>query len=179
MRQAIIWTNDGIIYCRICKSQGFHYSDVIMGAMASQITSPHHCLLNRLFRRRSKKTSKLRVTGLCGEFTGDRWTGLITSIPPLVHVMPCRRTVHKLPPGPILAQITNWMNIHKLQSFPPSKSNNTKSFIYPDNDGENLWLLIFYSSLYKTQTHIWLRRVDSYVNMMTSSNRNIFRVTGP
>ena len=26
---------------------------------------PHECLLNRLFRRRSKKTSKLRVTGLC------------------------------------------------------------------------------------------------------------------
>ena len=25
----------------------------------------HDCLLNRLFRRRSKKTSKLRVTGLC------------------------------------------------------------------------------------------------------------------
>ena len=26
---------------------------------------PHHCLLNRLFGRRSKKTSKLRVTSLC------------------------------------------------------------------------------------------------------------------
>ena len=26
---------------------------------------PHDCLLNRLFRRRSKKTSKPRVTGLC------------------------------------------------------------------------------------------------------------------
>ena len=26
---------------------------------------PRHCLLNRLFWRRSKKTSKLRVTGLC------------------------------------------------------------------------------------------------------------------
>ena len=26
---------------------------------------PHGCLLNRLFRRRSNKTSKLRVTGLC------------------------------------------------------------------------------------------------------------------
>ena len=25
----------------------------------------HYCLLNRLFRRRSKKSSKLRVTGLC------------------------------------------------------------------------------------------------------------------
>ena len=26
---------------------------------------PHDCLLNRLFRRRSQKTSKLRTTGLC------------------------------------------------------------------------------------------------------------------
>ena len=26
---------------------------------------PHHCLFNRLFRRRSKRTSKLRVTSLC------------------------------------------------------------------------------------------------------------------
>ena len=26
---------------------------------------PHHCLLSRLFRHWSKKTSKLRVTGLC------------------------------------------------------------------------------------------------------------------
>ena len=39
---------------------------------------PHHCILYRLFRRRSKKTSKLRVTGLCvgnspetGEFTAQ------------------------------------------------------------------------------------------------------------
>ena len=28
---------------------------------------PHHCLLNRVFRCRWKKTSKLRVTGLCAE----------------------------------------------------------------------------------------------------------------
>ena len=42
-----------------------HYCDVIMGMMASQITSLHDCLLNRSFRRRSKKTSKLCVTGLC------------------------------------------------------------------------------------------------------------------
>ena len=39
---------------------------------------PHHCLLNRLFACRSKKTSKLRVTGLCagnspgtGEFSAQ------------------------------------------------------------------------------------------------------------
>ena len=40
---------------------------------------PHDCLLNRLFRRRSKNTSKLRVTGICegnspvtGEFPAQR-----------------------------------------------------------------------------------------------------------
>ena len=33
-----------------------------MGAIAS-----HDIFLNRLFRHRSKKTSKLRVTGLCAE----------------------------------------------------------------------------------------------------------------
>ena len=40
---------------------------------------PHDCLLNHLFRRRSKKTSKIRVTGLCvvnspviGEFPTQR-----------------------------------------------------------------------------------------------------------
>ena len=40
---------------------------------------PNDCLLNRLFRRRSKKTSKLRVTGLCagnspltGEFPAQK-----------------------------------------------------------------------------------------------------------
>ena len=34
---------------------------------------PHDCLLNRLLRRRSKKTSKLRVTGLCAGISP--WTG--------------------------------------------------------------------------------------------------------
>ena len=43
----------------------WYYSDVIMGAMASQNNRRIDGLLNRLFRRRSKKTSKLRVTGLC------------------------------------------------------------------------------------------------------------------
>ena len=32
---------------------------------------PHHCLLNGLFKRRSKKTSKLRITGLCAGI--HRW----------------------------------------------------------------------------------------------------------
>ena len=36
-----------------------------MGALASQITSLTIVYLNRLFGRRLKKTSKLRVSGLC------------------------------------------------------------------------------------------------------------------
>ena len=50
-----------------------HYSDVMMGTIALQITRCLDCLLNLLFRRGTKKTSKHCVTGLCeGEFTGDR-----------------------------------------------------------------------------------------------------------
>ena len=43
-------------------SDADHYSDVIMGMVESQI--------NRLFKRRSKNTSKVRVTGLCGIHRG-------------------------------------------------------------------------------------------------------------
>ena len=43
----------------------FHYSDVIMSPMASHISGVSHVLLSLLFRRKSKKTSKLRVTDLC------------------------------------------------------------------------------------------------------------------
>ena len=42
-----------------------YYNDVIMSAMASQNHQRLDCLLNHLFRRRSQKTQKLRVTGFC------------------------------------------------------------------------------------------------------------------
>ena len=56
-----------------------HYGDVIMRAMASQITSLRIVFSNVYFKRRSKETSKLCVTGLCagnspatGEFPAQR-----------------------------------------------------------------------------------------------------------
>ena len=54
-----------MLFCnRVRSVPGFaHYNDVIMSTMASQITSLS--LLNRSFRRRSKKTSKPHVTGRC------------------------------------------------------------------------------------------------------------------
>ena len=53
-------TKNGVLLVGCSNSP--YYSDVIMGVSNHQ---PHHCLLKRLFRRRWKKISKLRVTGLC------------------------------------------------------------------------------------------------------------------
>ena len=70
------WKNLVVIYVNI------HYNDVIMSAMASQITSLTmvYSTYSTVYpRRRSKKTAKLRVTGLCegnspvtGEFPAQR-----------------------------------------------------------------------------------------------------------
>ena len=42
---------------------------------------PHDCLLNRLLRRRSKKTSKLHVTGLCVGNSPHKWPVTRTMFP--------------------------------------------------------------------------------------------------
>ena len=53
----------GLVPCMgIC---AYHYNDVMVGGMASQITSLTIVYSTVYSRRRSKKTSKLRVTGLC------------------------------------------------------------------------------------------------------------------
>ena len=78
---SVLWTAaaTGKVGGRIAAFQITHYNDVIMSAMASQITGLLGYLLNRLFRRRSKRPSKLRVTSLCegnspvtGEFPEQR-----------------------------------------------------------------------------------------------------------
>ena len=58
---------------------------------------PHNCLHNRLFRRRSKKTSKLCVTGLCegnllvtGEFPAQRASNVEN-----VSIWWCHHGIHK------------------------------------------------------------------------------------
>ena len=73
---------------------------------------PHHCLLIGLFRRRSKKTSKLRVTGLCGgnsQVTGE---------------FPAERasTAETFPFHDVImlmshANQTHWLNVFHNQSF--------------------------------------------------------------
>ena len=77
-----------------------HYSDVIMGAMASQITSLT-IVYSTVYIGRSKKTSKLRVTGLCagnspgtGEFPAQ-----MASNEKNVSIWWRHRDVHSVRPG--------------------------------------------------------------------------------
>ena len=51
------WTSDGFVFSTLRWRQN--------GRDSVSNHQPQDCLLNRLFRCRSKKTSKLRVTGLC------------------------------------------------------------------------------------------------------------------
>ena len=50
-----------MLYHHVPSSLQWHHN----GHYSVSNHQPHDCLLNHLFRRRSKKTSKLRVTGLC------------------------------------------------------------------------------------------------------------------
>ena len=49
--------------CYLCNLVWLHWRHNGHDSVSNH--QPHDCLLNRLCRRRSKKTSKLRVTGLC------------------------------------------------------------------------------------------------------------------
>ena len=75
LKSPLMWQPSGTRSCRcIISLQWRHNScDGVLNH------HPYDCLLNRLFRRISKKTSKLRVTGLCegnspapGEFPAKR-----------------------------------------------------------------------------------------------------------
>ena len=61
---------------------------------------PHGCLLNRLFRRRSKKTSKLRVTGLCVGNSPDRTKGQLRG-----------KCFHSMTSSWILCALSRWLLI--------------------------------------------------------------------
>ena len=71
---------------------------------------PHDCLVNRLFRRRSKKTSKLRVTGLC------------VGISPGTGEFPAQMASYA-------ANVSIWWRHHV-----------TKSFYAPSRNTETIWL---------------------------------------
>ena len=62
-----------MIFCKIFVNQPVQKPVIITMTSYSDVSNyqPHNCFLNRLFRRRSKNISKLRVTGLWGGI--HRW----------------------------------------------------------------------------------------------------------
>ena len=65
---------------------------------------PHHCLLNRLFGRRSKKPSKLRVTGLCV------WNSPVTG------EFPTQKAIN-------VENVSIWWRHHGISNFNPTLYN--------------------------------------------------------
>ena len=66
-RSTLLWIYIFCHYCRyhkvVYKTDALHWRHNDQDGVSNH--QPHGCLLNGLFRRKSKKTSKLRVTGLC------------------------------------------------------------------------------------------------------------------
>ena len=58
--------------CYSCHYQRNHYSDVIMGSIASQITSLTNISSN-VYSGTDQNIKAPRHWPLCGKFTGDRW----------------------------------------------------------------------------------------------------------
>ena len=85
-----------------------HYNDV-------SNHQPHHCLLSRLFGLRSKKTSKLRVAGLCvgnSPVTGE-FSAQMASNAEIVSIWWCHHDV-----GTTCRIIYDYIWIAKLQFIP-------------------------------------------------------------
>ena len=90
------------------------------------IHQPHGCLLNRWFRRRSKKTSKVRVTGLCAgnsPVTGEFPAQMASN----AEIVSIRWRHHDFPPGGVLpkthhrvitmSELAIWRKVRELAKF--------------------------------------------------------------
>ena len=63
MLQNLFWQQHIIRFMGVCVYRALQWRHNGRNSVSNH--QPHDCFLNRLFRRRSKKTSKLRVTSLC------------------------------------------------------------------------------------------------------------------
>ena len=69
----ILWCiTPPMLVVHLCQAKWSHYSEVVMGVMASKITSLK-IVYSTIYGHRSKKTSKLHVTGLCPVISPHKW----------------------------------------------------------------------------------------------------------
>ena len=181
-----------------------HYSDVIMSVIAFQITGDS--MVNRLFRRRSTKTSKLRVTGLCernspmtGGFPAQRARNVENvsilwrhhesgkdcflmqhnwNISYETWENSCLSLVCKVSGGGAKHRGTLSRNLFPFHLF---------SFVVINTVRINCTYIeyilhtirLFMDPLCYCCIPIWNMSMAETIRMMTSSNGNIFRATGP
>ena len=119
---------------------------------------PHHCLLNRLFRRRSKKTLKLRVTDLCA--VTDEFPAQMASNAKIVSI---------------------WWRHHalvalKLRQFPSRFGNRRRTLLAPGfrwyavlNEWQNIYLILsitatrgYFYSIGLTLIQAWISNYKSW-----------------
>ena len=127
---------------------------------------PHDCLLNCLFRRRSKKTSKLRVTDLCA---GNS---------PVTGEFPAQMTSH-------MENVSIWWRHHEPKPVPIFWSPLYVSFIcmelshYAKNDGWSMcWHCEWWMALFCTYIQMSWRSVRRFVNTIFIQNFKIAKTIG-
>ena len=138
-----------------------HYSDVLMRVMASQIADVSIVCSAVLFGRRSKKTSKLCVTGLCegnspvtGEFPAQRASNAKNvSVWWRQHVPRIRNIFHTQHPN-----IPRNCNVVCHPISTPVWSNDGWLIYYPLID--NTWINVL-SCIY-----IYIKRCDHWMNFI-------------
>ena len=146
---------------------------------------PHDCLLNRLFRRISKKTSKLCVTGLC------EGNSLVTGIGWLICTEGCVSSLNKSNPtnnqwlvnsphkGPVTWKIFPFDDaIMKKIDSDASNAIHSMTFYFVWNIDESMGN----ESVRLMSNLVWFglccMGYSIAIFMMMSSDGNIFRVTG-
>ena len=156
---------------------------------------PHDCLLNRLFKRRSKKTSKLRVTGLCvGDSPGtDEFPAQMASNAENVSIRWRHHVRSKSPPSASTQFRLNnkYPNTYLLYSCIDVIDKYYIHITVHQNDASQrannpTWneTIVRVSADSTRRNHNVEAVVRAYMvaaltSMMTSSNGNIFRVIDP
>ena len=145
---------------------------------------PHDCLLNRLYRRRSKKTSKLRVTGHCAGNSPGTGEFPVQMASNAENVSIWWRHY---------GRSRSWLNTIWLDFATKHASHQCKytSFGYRFRKSHSrdktvakyfsLWcdLKQYWQHAWRFQNYRKIVRTGLVPFMITSSNGNIFRVTGP
>ena len=135
----------------------------------------HDCLLNRLFRRRSKKTSKLRITGLCVR-------GIHRSPVNSPHKGPVTRRMFPFEDVIMLCYVLLWFSNNWFYPHPPTSTCGCPSASERHQKYVNKWIVRIYQVLLILPGTLNLRTPNSlgpkssYVESLQPLNLKIIEI---